>query len=91
MTEHRARVGSLDSEESGCWRTTGRIRGDNFRKRNENVCHDMSKAECVGKFTGLANRYPMDVEQDGMAPRVMQLNVANLYDYVIGAGIHVKN
>ncbi len=30
----------------------------------------------------------MDVEQDGMAPRVMQLNVANLYDYVTGTGIH---
>jgi hypothetical protein len=28
------------------------------------------------------------VEQEGMAPRVMQLNVANLYDYVVGGGIH---
>jgi hypothetical protein len=33
----------------------------------------------------------MDVEQDGMAPRVMQLNVANLYDYVMGAGIHRRS
>jgi glyoxylase-like metal-dependent hydrolase (beta-lactamase superfamily II) len=27
-------------------------------------------------------------EQDGMAPHVMRLNAANLYDYVTGAGIH---
>ena len=36
----------------------------------------------------MTDRYPMDVEQDGMAPRVMQMNAANLYDYVTGAGIH---
>lgn len=36
------------------------------------------------------HRYPMDVEQDGMAPMVMRLNVANLYDYVTGAGIHAR-
>jgi hypothetical protein len=30
----------------------------------------------------------MDVGQDGMSPRVMQMNVANLYDYLTGAGIH---
>jgi glyoxylase-like metal-dependent hydrolase (beta-lactamase superfamily II) len=48
----------------------------------------MIKTECVANLTALADRYPMDVEQDGMAPRVMQLNVANLYDYLTGAGIH---
>ena len=52
------------------------------------VGRGMSKAECVANLTALTDRYPMDVEQDGMAPRVMQLNVANLYDYVTGAGIH---
>jgi len=31
------------------------------------------------------DRYPMDVGQDGMAPMVMRLNVANLYDYLTGA------
>ena len=35
-------------------------------------------------------RYPMDVGQDGMAPHVMRLNVANLYDYLTGAGIHAE-
>ena len=54
------------------------------------VGRGMTKAECVANLTALTDRYPMDVEQDGMAPRVMQLNVANLYDYVTGAGIHVR-
>jgi cyclase len=48
----------------------------------------LSKDECVASLTAMTDRYPMDVEQDGMAPMVMRLNVANLYDYVTGAGIH---
>jgi cyclase len=52
------------------------------------VGRGMSKEECVVNLTALTDRYPMDVEQEGMASRVMQLNVANLYDYVVGAGIH---
>ena len=48
----------------------------------------MNKEECVANLSALTDRYPMDVGQDGMAPHVMRLNVANLYDYVIGAGIH---
>jgi len=48
----------------------------------------MTKDEAVEKLTAMTDRYPMDVEQDGMAPRVMKMNVANLYDYVTGAGIH---
>jgi hypothetical protein len=32
----------------------------------------------------MTDRYPMDVGQDGMAPRVMKMNVANLYDYLTG-------
>jgi cyclase len=48
----------------------------------------MSKDEAVKDLTAMTDRYPMDVEQDGMAPRVMQMNAANLYDYVTRAGIH---
>jgi hypothetical protein len=48
----------------------------------------MTKEQCVASLTALTDRYPMDVEQEGMAPRVMQMNVANLYDYVTRAGIH---
>jgi cyclase len=50
----------------------------------------MNKDECVANLTALTDRYPMDVGQDGMSPRVMQMNVANLYDYLAGAGIHAK-
>ena len=32
----------------------------------------------------------MDVGQDGMCPRVMQMNVANLYNYLTSGGIHAK-
>ena len=48
----------------------------------------MTRDECVTNLTAMTDRYPMDVEQDGMAPMVMRLNVANLYDFVTGAGIH---
>jgi hypothetical protein len=48
----------------------------------------MNREQCLANLTGMTDRYPMDVEQEGMAPRVMQLNVANLYDYLTGAGIH---
>jgi cyclase len=54
------------------------------------VDHGMTKDECLAKLTAMTDRYPMDVEQDGMAPRVMQMNVANLYDYLTGAGIHQR-
>jgi glyoxylase-like metal-dependent hydrolase (beta-lactamase superfamily II) len=48
----------------------------------------MNKDECVANLTAFTDRYPMDVAQEGMAPHVMRLNVANLYDYVTGVGIH---
>jgi len=48
----------------------------------------LTKDDAVATLTAMTDRYPMDVEQDGMAPAVMKLNVANLYDYVTGAGIH---
>ena len=52
------------------------------------VGRGMTKDEAVDKLTAMTDRYPMDVGQDGMAPRVMKMNVANLYDYVTGTGIH---
>jgi glyoxylase-like metal-dependent hydrolase (beta-lactamase superfamily II) len=52
------------------------------------VGRGLTRDDCVAQLTAMTDRYPMDVEQDGMAPRVMQMNAANLYDYVTGAGIH---
>ncbi len=51
----------------------------------------MSKDEAVAALTALTDRYPMDVGQDGMAPMVMKLNVANLHDYLTGSGIHRRS
>ncbi len=51
----------------------------------------MTRDECVDNLTAMTDRYPMDVEQAGMAPRVMRMNVANLYDYLTGAGIHRRS
>ena len=51
----------------------------------------MKKEECVANLTAMTDRYPMDVGQDGMSPHVMRLNVANLYDYLTGAGIHNRS
>jgi glyoxylase-like metal-dependent hydrolase (beta-lactamase superfamily II) len=52
------------------------------------VGQGMTRDEAVKNLTAMTDRYPMDVGQDGMAPRVMQMNAANLYDYVTGSGIH---
>jgi glyoxylase-like metal-dependent hydrolase (beta-lactamase superfamily II) len=54
------------------------------------IAQGMNKEACLGSLTALTDRYPMDVGQDGMAPHVMRLNVANLYDFLTGAGIHAK-
>jgi cyclase len=54
------------------------------------VGRGISKEQCLAELTALTDRYPMDVGQDGMAPHVMRLNVANLYDYLTGAGIHAN-
>ncbi len=51
----------------------------------------MSRDEAVVALTAMTDRYPMDVGQDGMAPMVMKLNVANLHDYVTGSGIHRRS
>jgi hypothetical protein len=45
----------------------------------------MTKDEAVARLTAMTDRYPMDVEQEGMAPMVMRMNVANPYDYLTGA------
>ena len=52
------------------------------------VDRGVPKEQAIESLTALTDRYPMDVEQEGMAPRVMQMNVANLYDYHTAAGIH---
>jgi cyclase len=46
----------------------------------QGVDRGLTRDEAVKGLTAMTDRYPMDVEQDGMAPRVMQMNVANLYD-----------
>jgi len=48
----------------------------------------MSKDEAVDTLTAMTDRYPMDVGLEARAPQVMRMNVANLYDYLTGAGIH---
>ena len=45
----------------------------------------MTRDEAVARLTDMTDRYPMDVGQDGMAPGVMRMNVANLYNYLTGA------
>jgi cyclase len=50
----------------------------------------MPKEEAIEKLTGMTDRYPMDVGLEGAAPRVMRMNVANLYDYLTGAGMHER-
>jgi glyoxylase-like metal-dependent hydrolase (beta-lactamase superfamily II) len=46
------------------------------------------KEEAIDKLTALTDRYPMDVGLEGQAPRIMRMNVANLYDYLMGTGMH---
>jgi cyclase len=44
----------------------------------------MTKQEAMDQLTAMTDRYPMDIEQEGMAPGVMKRNIANLYDYLTG-------
>jgi cyclase len=48
----------------------------------------MAKDEAIEKLTAMTDRYSMDVGLEGQAPRVMRMNVANLYDYLTGTGMH---
>jgi hypothetical protein len=50
----------------------------------------MTKEGALDKLTAMTDRYPMDVGLEGQASRVMRMNVANLYDYLTGAGIHER-
>ena len=50
----------------------------------------MTKEEAIENLTDMTDRYPMDVGQDGTSPRVMKMNVANLYDFTLGEGIHSR-
>ena len=50
----------------------------------------MTKEEAVEKLTAMTERYPMDVGLEGQAPRVMRMNVANLYDYLTQCGMHQR-
>ena len=51
----------------------------------DGIDRGMTKDEAVANLTKMTDRYPMDVEQEGMAPSVMRMNAANLYDYLTGA------
>ena len=44
----------------------------------------LTREEAVSTLTAMTERYPMDVEQEGMAPMVMHISTANLYDYLTG-------
>ncbi len=52
------------------------------------IARGMTKDDCMASLTEMAHRYPMDIGLEAMAPDVMLMNVANLYDYLTGAGIH---
>ena len=56
--------------------------------RRQAVDRGLTRDQAVAELTAMTDRYPMDVGQDGMAPMVMKMNVANLYDFVTAAGIH---
>ena len=51
----------------------------------DGIAQGMTRDEAVANLTKMTDRYPMDVEQEGMAPNMMRLNAANLYDYLAGA------
>ncbi|GEM_PF-6585457 len=52
------------------------------------VNRGMEKDVAIKELTGMTDRYPMDIGIEHWTPRVMQMNVANLYDFVCGEGIH---
>ena len=45
----------------------------------------MTRDEAALNLTRFVDRYPMDVGQSHMAPMVMRISAANLYDYLTGA------
>ena len=51
----------------------------------EGIDRGMTRDQAIANLTSMTERYPMDVGQASMAPMVMKMNVANLYDYMTGA------
>lgn len=45
----------------------------------------MTRDEAALSLNGMIDRYPMDVGQAALAPMVMRISAANLYDYLTGA------
>jgi glyoxylase-like metal-dependent hydrolase (beta-lactamase superfamily II) len=45
----------------------------------------LTRDEAIANLTAMTQRYPMDVGQANLAPMVMRMNVANLYDYLTGS------
>jgi cyclase len=45
----------------------------------------MTRDEAIANLTAMTEWYPMDVGQAGIAPMVMRMNAANLYDYLTGS------
>lgn len=54
------------------------------------IDQSVPKETAIEQLSGMTERYPMDVGLEDAAPRVMRMNVANLYDYLTGAGIHER-
>ena len=54
------------------------------RLRAGRVDRGLTRDEAVSTLTAMTDRYPMDVEQEGMAPMVMRISAGNLYDYLTG-------
>ncbi len=48
------------------------------------VDRGLNRDEAVTTLTAMTGRYPMDVEQEGLAPMVMRISAGNLYDYLTG-------
>ena len=78
----------------------GDVCGRDALDRQEETIHDwvryvrggveagLTRDEAMDGLTAFTDRFPMDVEQDGLAPKVMRMNVANLYDFITRRGIH---
>jgi len=54
------------------------------------IINEQITSNSIEKLTAMTDRYPMDVGLEGQAPRIMRMNVANLYDYLTGTGMHER-
>jgi cyclase len=78
VTDKRA----LDDQEAVIREWMGYVQGA--------VDRGMTRDEAMDALTDMTDRFPMDVEQASLAPKVMRMNVANLYDYLTRSGIHAR-